>query len=84
MRSYGKISNWQDVGGLNAPITVANKAEGRSTLELFLQYFDLQNTQVKPRVIIGDNQQSIKTVSGNPNAIVYVNANRFLKHLRMN
>lgn len=68
----GKITNWQDVGGSNAPITVINKAEGRSTLELFLHYFGLLNTQIKPHVIIGDNQQGIKTIANNINAIGYV------------
>jgi phosphate transport system substrate-binding protein len=67
-----KIVNWKDVGGNDAPITVVNKAEGRSTLELFLHYFGLKNTDVKPQVIIGDNQQGIKTVAGNPDAIGYV------------
>lgn len=68
----GRIVNWKDVGGNDAPITVVNKAEGRSTLELFLHYFGLKNTEVKPQVIIGDNQQGIKTVIGNPDAIGYV------------
>ncbi|OQK16030.1 ABC transporter substrate-binding protein [Methyloprofundus sedimenti] len=68
----GKIANWQEVGGNDAPITVVNKAEGRSTLELFLHYFALNNTQVKPHVVIGDNQQGIKSVAGNPDAIGYV------------
>jgi len=68
----GKIINWKDVGGNDAPITVINKAEGRSTLELFLHYFGLKNTDVKPQVVIGDNQQGIKTVVGNPDAIGYV------------
>jgi len=68
----GKIVNWKSVGGNDAPITVVNKAEGRSTLELFLHYFGLKNTGVKPQVVIGDNQQGIKTVVGNPDAIGYV------------
>ncbi len=68
----GKIVNWKDLGGIDAPITVVNKAEGRSTLELFLHYFGLKNTEIKPQVVIGDNQQGIKTVLGNPNAIGYV------------
>ena len=58
----GKIVNWKDAGGNDAPITVVNKAEGRSTLELFLHYFGLKNTDAKPQVVIGDNQQGIKTV----------------------
>ncbi|WP_414572931.1 phosphate ABC transporter substrate-binding protein [Nostoc sp. CCY 9925] len=68
----GKINNWQQVSGKNAPITVVNKAEGRSTLELFLAYFKLKNSDIKSSVVIGDNQQGIKTVAGNPNAIGYV------------
>ena len=53
-------------------LLVVNKAEGRSTLELFLHYFKLDNTQVKAQVVIGDNEQGIKTVAGNPHAIGYV------------
>jgi phosphate transport system substrate-binding protein len=68
----GQVRNWKEVGGKDAPITVANKAEGRSTLELFLGYFGLKNSEIKAQVIVGDNQQDIKTVAGNPNAIGYV------------
>ena len=68
----GKIKNWNLVGGRDSRITVVNKAEGRSTLELFLQYLELKNSDIKASVIIGDNQQGIKTVSGNPGSIGYV------------
>jgi phosphate transport system substrate-binding protein len=67
-----EITNWSQVGGSDAPITVVNKAEGRSTLELFLKYFELESAEVKPDVVIGDNVQGIKTVAGNPDAIGYV------------
>ncbi len=68
----GEIVNWSDVGGHDAPITVVNKAAGRSTLELFLEYFDLSSTEIRADVVIGDNEQGIKTVAGNSNAIGYV------------
>jgi phosphate transport system substrate-binding protein len=68
----GTITDWRQLGGLDKPITVVNKAEGHSTLELFLAYFNLTNSEIKASVIIGDNQQGIKTVAGNPNAIGYV------------
>lgn len=68
----GEIDNWQVVGGPDAEIVVVHKAEGRSTLELFLQHFGLENSEVQPDVVIGDNQQGIKTVIGNPFAIGYV------------
>lgn len=68
----GKITNWREVGGRDTRITVVNKAEGRSTLELFLHHFKLKNSDIKAHVVIGDNQQGIKTVAGNPGAIGYV------------
>jgi phosphate transport system substrate-binding protein len=68
----GKITNWKDVGGPDAPITVVNKAEGRSTLELFCSFFKLKNSDIKAHVVIGDNEQGIKTVVGNVHSIGYV------------
>lgn len=42
----GKIKNWKKIGGIDAPITLISKEEGRSTLELFLKYFGLEAKEV--------------------------------------
>ncbi len=68
----GKTRNWKEVGGPDATITVVNKAEGHSTLELFLKHFKLKNTDIRADVVIGDNEQGVKTVAGNRHAIGYV------------
>ncbi|MDA8019083.1 MAG: phosphate ABC transporter substrate-binding protein [Thermoanaerobaculia bacterium] len=68
----GEIETWRDVGGEDAPITVVTKADGRSTLEVFLDHFGLTAQEIRADVVIGDNQQAIKTVVGNPDAIAYV------------
>lgn len=68
----GEIRNWKALGGPDRTITVVNKAEGRSTLELFLHHFQLKNKDIRAQVVIGENQQGIKTVAGNPGAIGYV------------
>lgn len=67
-----KVANWKDLGGTDAKITVVNKAEGRSTLEVFLDYFKLKAEQIEADIIIGDNEQGVKTVSTSPAAIGYV------------
>jgi phosphate transport system substrate-binding protein len=67
-----KITNWKEVGGKDAPITVVSKAEGRSTLELFAKYFKLEPKDIKADSVIGENEQAIKLVAGNPDAIAYV------------
>jgi phosphate transport system substrate-binding protein len=68
----GKMTDWAQAGGKPGRISVVNKAEGRSTLELFLAHYGLKNSEVKASVVIGDNPQGIKTVTTNPGAIGYV------------
>lgn len=68
----GKFRNWSEVGGRDAVITVVNKAEGRSTLEVFCQHFKLKSADIRADVVIGDNEQGVKTVAGNSDAIGYV------------
>jgi phosphate transport system substrate-binding protein len=68
----GKIKNWKDLSDKDSPITIVHKAKGRSTQTLFLDYFGIDNKTVKADVVIGDNQQGVKTVAGNPFSIGYV------------
>lgn len=68
----GKIADWSQLGPGRGAIVVENKAEGRSTLDLFLGYFKLNATEVRAAVVVGDNQEAIKVVAGNPLAIGYV------------
>ncbi|MDB6135109.1 MAG: phosphate binding protein [Verrucomicrobiales bacterium] len=67
-----KATNWKDFGGPDATIVVANKAEGRSTLEVFLHYLGLDNADVKADVVVGENLHVINSVVANPNTIGYV------------
>jgi len=68
----GEQQNWSSLGGDDAAITVVHKADGRSTQELFLAHFGLNNDQVQPDMVIGENQQGIKAVANDVNAIGYV------------
>lgn len=68
----GRITHWEEIGGRAGRISVVNKAAGRSTLELFLAHFKLDAREISAHVVIGDNQQGIKTVAANPGAIGYV------------
>jgi len=68
----GKIENWSALGGPDKDIVVVNKAEGRSTLESFVEYFGVQTKDIKADAVVGDNEQGIKTVAGSPYSIGYV------------
>ncbi|MCI0652064.1 MAG: metalloregulator ArsR/SmtB family transcription factor [Planctomycetes bacterium] len=67
-----RAEDWKEVGGSGGAVTVVNKADGRSTLDVFLHYFELKSTDVAADVVIGDNEQGIKTVAANRRAIGYV------------
>ncbi|MBT2295596.1 phosphate ABC transporter substrate-binding protein [Pseudomonas fluorescens] len=68
----GHIANWNALGGADMPITVVNKAGGRSTLELFAGFMNLEPADIKANIVIGENEQGIKTVANSPGAIGYV------------
>lgn len=68
----GAIDDWKDVGGGEGEIYVVNKAEGRATLTVFLEHFQLKNSEIQPDAVIGDNAQGVRMVAGNPRAIAYV------------
>ena len=68
----GKIAKWSQFGGADEEILVASKAGGRATLEVFLAYTGLDSADIVADVVVGENQQAIKTVAGDPNAVAYV------------
>jgi len=68
----GEVVNWRELGAEDRGIVVVNKAQGRSTLDLFLDFFTMQAADIKAQTIIGDNQQGLKLIAQNPGAIGYV------------
>lgn len=69
----GEARDWGEAGGrAGMPIVVVNKSAAHSTLELFLKYLGVTPDRVRADIIIGDNQQGLKTIAGNPAAIGYV------------
>lgn len=68
----GQITNWKQVGGADQKIAVVSKAEGRAALDFFLSYFKVKNSEIKAAVIIGDEEQGIKTVTSTPSAIAFL------------
>lgn len=68
----GEIRNWKQLGGADQAITVISKVEGRAALDLFMQYFEIKASQIKAQSLIGDNEQGLKIVAGNPWAIAYL------------
>jgi phosphate transport system substrate-binding protein len=68
----GAIGNWKQIGGPDRPLVAINRADGRAELEQFSAFFKLNPEDIKADLIAGENQQGIKLVAGNPDALVYM------------
>jgi phosphate transport system substrate-binding protein len=69
----GKLANWKDVGGKDAPLVRLNHAEVRTSLVMFVNYLGVQVSDMKyTEVVIGSDKEAIQGVVNKPNAITYV------------
>lgn len=68
----GKITNWKEVGGKDAPIVVVSREDGSGTRDAFQEIVGYDSTQLTKEAQISDGNGNVKsTVSGNENAIGY-------------
>ncbi len=71
----GNITNWNQVGGNNAPITVVNREQGSGTRD-GIQKIVLKGGNFSTGGIQQSSAGAVKTsISGDPNAIGYVGTN---------
>lgn len=68
----GRITNWKQVGGRDAAIAVFAAEPGRSTSELFTQFFEIRYADIRAHQVLGDNPSRIRAVSENPSGIVFM------------
>ena len=69
----GKITNWKEVGGKDAPIVVVSREDGSGTRDGFQDTVGFESEELTKDAQIGDGSGNIKTtVEGNENAIGYI------------
>ena len=69
----GKITNWKEVGGKDAPIVVVSREDGSGTRDGFQEKVGFKSEELTKDAQISDGSGNIKTtVEGNENAIGYI------------
>ena len=66
----GKITNWKQLGGEDAPIVVISREEGSGTRDAFQEIVGYKSEELTKDATISDGSGAVKTtVAGNKNAI---------------
>lgn len=69
----GEITNWQELGGDDAPIVAVSREDGSGTRGAFEEIIGYESAELTKDATIGDGSGNIKsTVEGNVNAVGYV------------
>ncbi|WP_061994028.1 phosphate ABC transporter substrate-binding protein [Clostridium sp. ATCC 25772] len=69
----GKITNWKELGGKDAPIVVVSREDGSGTRDAFQEILKFSSEELIQDATIGDGSGNIKTtVEKNENAIGYI------------
>ena len=69
----GKVTNWKEVGGKDAPIVVLSREDGSGTRDGFQEKVGFESEELLKEAQISDGSGNIKsTVEGNENAIGYI------------
>ena len=69
----GKVKTWDELGGLEAKISVIHREEGKGVRPYLEQQLNLVGKLVNGKGIVEPDKEAIRIVSGSINAVSYVN-----------
>ena len=79
----GKAKTWDELGGLEARITVIGREEGKGVRPYFEKLLGVDGTLVKGKGVAEPDKEAIKAVSGNLNAVSYLDLSIGLSNVTM-
>ncbi len=69
----GKAKTWDELGGLEAKISIIHREEGKGVRPYLEQQLNLVGKLVNGKGVVEPDKEAIRVVSGNLNAVSYVN-----------
>ncbi len=76
----GRVTNWKEVGGDDAPISVVLRDEGGASTKLVAEYLSVRISDLHGIVIPAENSVTMRVVGHNPHAVSYVSFAELNKH----
>jgi phosphate transport system substrate-binding protein len=77
----GKAKTWDELGGLEAKISVIHREEGKGVRSYLEQQLNLVGKLANGKGIVEPDKEAIRIVSGNLNAVSYVNLSTGLSNV---
>ena len=71
----GTVKTWDELGGLEARITIVNREEGKGVRPYLEQLLSLSGKFVNGKGVVEPDKEAIRVISGNLNAVSYINLN---------
>ncbi len=69
----GKAKTWDELGGLEAKITIINREEGKGVRPYFEQQLNLVGKFVNGKGVVEPDKEAVRIVSGSMNTVTYIN-----------
>ena len=69
----GAVKTWDELGGLEARITIVNREEGKGVRPYLEQLLSLSGKFVNGKGVVEPDKEAFRVISGNLNAVSYVN-----------
>lgn len=78
----GKVANWRQLGGRDAPLHVLAATREGGSSELISQYLQLPHEQIKARRLVGPNAQRVSEVAADPLALIWLSLGEAERNVR--
>lgn len=67
----GKLTNWKEAGGRDAPIHVVSRKPGHASIEIVSHFFGLAPEAIKAQRVAGDNAEALAAVLADRDALTF-------------
>jgi phosphate transport system substrate-binding protein len=79
----GKAKTWDELGGLENRITIIGREEGKGVRPYLESLLNVDGNLAKGKAVVEPDKEAIKAVSGNLNAVSYVDLNVGISNVTM-
>lgn len=67
----GRVNNWRELGGADAPIRLVSRSSNHASLEIISGFFGLGSNDIKATAMVADNDAALRAAAADRNALTF-------------